>query len=55
LRIAFDRLPANQREVMVLRHIAGLSPGEIASVLDKTESSVHGLHDRARARPSRRP
>lgn len=49
LRIAFDRLPEEQREVMVLRHIAGLSPGEIASVLDKTESSVHGLHHRARA------
>jgi RNA polymerase sigma-70 factor, ECF subfamily len=34
--------------VMVLRHIVGLAPGEIAGVLDKTESSVHGLHHRAR-------
>jgi RNA polymerase sigma-70 factor (ECF subfamily) len=48
LRIAFDRLPEEQREVMVLRHIAGLSPGEIAKVLDTTEGSVHGLHHRAR-------
>ena len=49
LREAFDRLPEDQREVMVLRHIAGLAPGEIAAVLDRTESSVHGLHHRGRA------
>jgi RNA polymerase sigma-70 factor (ECF subfamily) len=48
LRLAFDRLPEEQREVMVLRHIAGLTPREIAEVLDKTESSIHGLHHRAR-------
>jgi RNA polymerase sigma-70 factor, ECF subfamily len=48
LRAAFELLPEEQREVMVLRHIVGLAPGEIAGVLDKTESSVHGLHHRAR-------
>jgi RNA polymerase sigma-70 factor (ECF subfamily) len=48
LREALHRLPEEQREVLVLRHIAGLSPREIASVLDKTESSVHGLHHRGR-------
>jgi RNA polymerase sigma-70 factor, ECF subfamily len=48
LRAALDRLPEDQREVMILRHIVGLGPGEIAVVLDKTESSVHGLHHRAR-------
>jgi RNA polymerase sigma-70 factor, ECF subfamily len=48
LRIALDRLPEEQREVMILRHVAGLTPGEIAGVLDRTESSVHGLHHRAR-------
>jgi RNA polymerase sigma-70 factor, ECF subfamily len=48
LRTAFERLPEDQREVMILRHIAGLTPGEIAGVLGKTESSVHGLHHRAR-------
>src|SRR5215207_607266 len=37
-----------QREVLVLRHIVGLSPVEIAGTLDKTESSVHGLHHRGR-------
>lgn len=49
LRAAFDSLPEDQREVMILRHIAGLTPGEIADVLGKTESSVHGLHHRARS------
>ena len=48
LRTALDRLPSEQREVLILRHIAGLSPGEIAVALDRTESSVHGLHHRGR-------
>ena len=48
LRDALRRLPAEQREVLVLRHIAGLSPGEIAERLGKTEGSVHGLHHRGR-------
>lgn len=48
LRLALEELPEDQREVMVLRHIAGLTPVEIADALDKTESSVHGLHHRGR-------
>jgi RNA polymerase sigma-70 factor, ECF subfamily len=48
LREAFHRLPQDQREVLVLRHIAGLSPSEIAKRIGKTESSVHGLHHRGR-------
>jgi RNA polymerase sigma-70 factor, ECF subfamily len=48
LREAFHRLPQDQREVLVLRHIAGLSPTEIARRIGKTESSVHGLHHRGR-------
>jgi RNA polymerase sigma-70 factor (ECF subfamily) len=48
LRQALEDLPEDQREVLVLRHIAGLSPIEIASTLDKSESSVHGLHHRGR-------
>jgi RNA polymerase sigma-70 factor, ECF subfamily len=34
--------------VVVLRHLAGLSPGEIAERLGKTEPSIHGLHHRGR-------
>jgi RNA polymerase sigma-70 factor, ECF subfamily len=49
LREALARLPADQREVLVLRHVAGLSPGEIAERLGKTEASVHGLHHRGRS------
>ena len=48
LKVALDRLPHEQREVLVLRHIAGLTPGEIARRLGKTESSIHGLHHRGR-------
>jgi len=48
LRQALEGLPADQREVLVLRHVVGLSPTEIASTLDRTESSVHGLHHRGR-------
>lgn len=48
LREALEQLPEDQREVLVLRHVVGLSPVEIASTLNKTESSVHGLHHRGR-------
>ncbi len=48
LRQALESLPEDQREVLVLRHIVGLSPIEIADTLDKSESSVHGLHHRGR-------
>jgi RNA polymerase sigma-70 factor, ECF subfamily len=48
LRDALLRLPEEQREVLVLRHLVGLSPGEIANRLGKTEGSIHGLHHRGR-------
>jgi RNA polymerase sigma-70 factor, ECF subfamily len=48
LKAALATLPEEQREVVFLRHVAGLSPGEIADRLGKTESSVHGLHHRGR-------
>jgi RNA polymerase sigma-70 factor (ECF subfamily) len=48
LREALEALPDDQREVLVLRHLVGLSPGEIAGRLGKTEPSVHGLHHRGR-------
>ena len=50
LRTALEQLPGEQREVLVLRHIVGLSPLEIAEALGKTESSIHGLHHRGRQR-----
>jgi RNA polymerase sigma-70 factor (ECF subfamily) len=48
LRDALKRLPEDQREVLVLRHVVGLTPGEIAKRLGKTEGSIHGLHHRGR-------
>jgi RNA polymerase sigma-70 factor, ECF subfamily len=48
IRGALEELPVDQREVLVLRHVIGLSPVEIAGALEKTESSVHGLHHRGR-------
>ena len=45
---AIGSLPKEQRDVIVLRHIRGLSPLEIADLLGKTESSIHGLHHRGR-------
>jgi RNA polymerase sigma-70 factor (ECF subfamily) len=46
---ALGGLPEDQREVLILRHVAGLSPGEIALRLGKSEAAVHGLHHRGRA------
>jgi len=48
LQLALKGLPHEQRQVLVLRHIAGLSPLEIAHKLGRSESSVHGLHHRGR-------
>jgi RNA polymerase sigma-70 factor (ECF subfamily) len=48
LRDALDELPTPQRTVVVMRHVAGLGPREIAKVLDCTEASIHGLHHRGR-------
>jgi RNA polymerase sigma-70 factor, ECF subfamily len=49
LKAALARLPREQREVLILRHVAGLSPGEIAERLGRSEASVHGLHHRGRS------
>jgi RNA polymerase sigma-70 factor, ECF subfamily len=48
VREALEALPADQREVVLLRHVVGLSPGEIADRLGRTEGSIHGLHHRGR-------
>ncbi|MET0165504.1 MAG: RNA polymerase sigma factor, partial [Vicinamibacterales bacterium] len=43
-REAVALLHREQRSVLVLRHVLGLSPREIAKLLGKSESSVHALH-----------
>jgi RNA polymerase sigma-70 factor (ECF subfamily) len=48
LRLALESLPEDQRQVVVMRHLVGLSPGEIAGKLGRTEPSIHGLHHRGR-------
>ena len=48
LRVALERLSPEQREVLVLRHIAGLSPPDIADRMNKSTSAINGLHHRAR-------
>lgn len=48
LREALSTLPTDQREVLVLRHVAGLSPMEIATRMGRSEGSIHGLHHRGR-------
>ena len=48
VRAALASLPEEQREVVILRHVVGLSPGEIADRMGRTEGSVHGLHHRGR-------
>lgn len=48
VRVALAALPDDQREVVVLRHVVGLTPGEIADRMGRSESSIHGLHHRGR-------
>ena len=48
VKAALAALPEDQREVVVLRHIVGLTPGEIAERMGRTESAIHGLHHRGR-------
>jgi RNA polymerase sigma-70 factor (ECF subfamily) len=48
VREALATLPQDQREVVLLRHVVGLSPGEIADRMGRTEGSIHGLHHRGR-------
>ena len=46
---ALGELSPDQREVVALRHIVGLTPSEIAERTGRTEASVHGLHHRGRS------
>lgn len=48
IREALESLPDEQRQVVLLRHLVGLTPGEIAERLGRSEGSIHGLHHRGR-------
>jgi RNA polymerase sigma-70 factor (ECF subfamily) len=48
LREALEAIPDSQRKVLLLRHLVGLKPPEIAEVLGKSEGSVNGLQHRGR-------
>lgn len=48
IRNALGALPQDQRQVVFLRHVVGLSPGEIADQMDRSEAAIHGLHHRGR-------
>jgi RNA polymerase sigma-70 factor, ECF subfamily len=49
LREALSGLPPAQREVLLLHHLVGLSPGEIADSLGRSVHSIHCLHNRGRS------
>ncbi|HWH96635.1 MAG TPA: sigma-70 family RNA polymerase sigma factor [Baekduia sp.] len=49
LRAALARLPQGQRDVLLLTHLVGLEPREIATLLGCSVRAVHGLHYRGRA------
>jgi RNA polymerase sigma-70 factor (ECF subfamily) len=53
LRLALDALPAEQRDVIVLRFLVGLSPSEVAERMGRSEDAVHGLQHRGRRRLAR--
>jgi len=48
IQAALETLPCEQRRVVLLRHLVGLSPGEIAERMGRSESSIHSLHHRGR-------
>jgi RNA polymerase sigma-70 factor, ECF subfamily len=50
LRSALAALPADQRQVVLLRLVAGLTPDEVATRLDRSVDAVHALQHRARRR-----
>jgi RNA polymerase sigma-70 factor (ECF subfamily) len=48
LRLALDALPQEQRDVLVLRFVIGLTPREVAERIGRSEDAVHGLQHRGR-------
>lgn len=47
VRTALAQLPAGDREVLILRYLEQLRPGEIAAVLEISERTVRSRHRRA--------
>lgn len=47
LRRGLEKLPNHQRDVVVMRFIAGMPIGEVAQALHKSEDAVKGLQRRA--------
>jgi RNA polymerase sigma-70 factor (ECF subfamily) len=48
VKAALATLPEEQRQVVFMRHVIGLTPSEIAERMGRSESSIHGLHHRGR-------
>jgi RNA polymerase sigma-70 factor (ECF subfamily) len=48
LRDALDVLPDDQRRVIFMRLVLGMTPSEVAECLGRTEDAIHGLQHRAR-------
>jgi RNA polymerase sigma-70 factor, ECF subfamily len=46
VRAAMQRLSTEQRQVLLLRYVSGLSAPEVAAVLDKTDGAVRSLQHR---------
>ncbi|MBL8753211.1 MAG: sigma-70 family RNA polymerase sigma factor [Planctomycetes bacterium] len=50
LEAAIEQLPEEQREVLTLAHLAGLSRAEIGAQMERSEEAVRALLHRAKAR-----
>jgi RNA polymerase sigma-70 factor (ECF subfamily) len=48
LCLALSALPRDQRDVLVLRFLVGLTPREVAERIGRSEDAVHGLQHRGR-------
>jgi RNA polymerase sigma-70 factor, ECF subfamily len=48
IREALASLPHDQREILTLRFVLGLSPSEVAERLGRTERAIHALQHRGR-------
>lgn len=48
LRAAIAKLPGEQRQVILMRFVLGLTPKEVAERLGRSEDAVHGLQHRGR-------